>query len=193
VVCWHPRASALAFASFALGVGATLTACGTAADGAHQRSSAAVGLAPPCAPQAVQALARAAALPPRAIDTVAFTASGGEASCRFTTRSPDGRGLDVVAELDSAPQAFYRLEREAVEYAQNVLWAHEGEASYPRQVQHLGLDADWFPAGHQLATTDGVRLITIVFVAGSRATPAPERICTSLARVYLGPLIPPHG
>ncbi len=68
----------------------------------------------------------------------------------------------MVAELDGAPQAYYRLDREVVEFGQNVIWAHLGARADPYPIAHLGLAADWFPSENQLVTTDGVRLITIV-------------------------------
>ena len=148
------------------------------------------------APRRRRALsARATSLPAASIVASTFTAPGGEASCRFTTRGAGGaRTLDVVAELDSAPQAFYRLEREVVEYGQNVLWHNEGAAAYPRDVAHLGLDADWLAAADQLITTDGVRLITIlVNAAPAHAADGAEGIAASLARCYLGPLVPPRA
>jgi hypothetical protein len=198
-VWWRPALCAPARARLlpALALALITAACGASATAAHRRppGAAAAHLATPCAHRAGAALARATSLPAASIVASTFTAPGGEASCRFTTRGAGGaRTLDVVAELDSAPQAFYRLEREVVEYGQNVLWHNEGAAAYPRDVAHLGLDADWLAAADQLITTDGVRLITIlVNAAPAHAADGAEGIAASLARCYLGPLVPPRA
>lgn len=98
----------------------------------------------------------------------------------------------VVAQLDSAPQAFARLEREAVETGQNVIWRHLGPAAYPQDVPHLGLDADWFPTEAKVMTTDGLRLIT-VSINWPAANAARRRgVAELVARTYLGPLHPPR-
>lgn len=184
-----PALAALIPAAITLALGAA--ACGASSPPAHP---AAARLLAPCARQAVATLARAGALPADAIIASAFTAPGGEASCRFSSRRTSGRSLNVIAELDSAPQAYYRLEREAVEYGQNVIWHSEGAAAYPRDIPHLGLDADWFAAADQLLTTDGVRLITVsVNAAPANAPAGPERMAARLARVYLGPLVKPRA
>jgi len=195
-VWWRPALCAPARARLlpALALALITAACGASATAAPHRppGAAAAHLATPCAHRAGATLARATSLPPASIVASAFTAAGGEASCRFTTRGAGGaRTLDIVAELDSAPQAFYRLEREVVEYGQNVLWHNEGAAAYPRDIAHLGLDADWLAAAGQLITTDGVRLITIlVNAAPAHAADGAEGIAASLARCYLGPLVP---
>jgi len=178
-----------------LGLALITAACGASATAAHHNGATAARLATPFAQRAGATLARAASLPAASIVATAFTADGGEASCRFTIRGAGGaRTLDVVAELDSAPQAYYRLERESVEFGQNVLWHNEGAAAYPRYVAHLGLEADWFASTGQLITTDGVRLITIlVNSAPAHAPGGAERLAATLARCYLGPLVQPRA
>jgi hypothetical protein len=114
-----------------------------------------------------------------------FTANNGEAGCRFRVRGPTAHALDVVAEIDSAPQAYYRFDRTVVEYAQSVIWFHVGERAYPRPIAHLGQGADWFPAENQLMTTDAARVITIIVVSSSAGAAGRERIAENLARSYL--------
>ncbi len=80
------------------------------------------------------------------------------------------------------------MEREVVEFAQNVDWTKVPPGAYPRTVKHLGLDADWFPLQNRLLTTDGVRLITIKIRSASMAPPVRKAATVELARVYLGPL-----
>ncbi len=184
------RAVARASLIPAIGCGLIAAACGASSAPAHRTAAR---LTTPCASVAVAAVARATSLPARTIVASTFTAAGGEASCRFSARRSSGRSLDVIAELDSAPQAYFRFEREVVEYGQNVLWHSEGAAAYPRSIPHLGLDADWFAAADQLLTTDGVRLITVsVNSAPASAPGGAERIATALARTYIGRLVPPR-
>jgi hypothetical protein len=148
-------------------------------------------LTPACSARAGDVLARAAAVPADEVVTSGLVAPGGGAGCRYTMVRHPGRALHVIVGLDSAPQAYYRLEREVVEYGQNVIWDHQGEGAYPRHIPNLGLDADWFRNERQLVTTDGVRLITIT-VSGPAQGDARERIAEDLARVYLGRLIAPR-
>ncbi len=92
----------------------------------------------------------------------------------------------MVVGLDSAPQAPARLEREAVEYSQTVLWAHLGSGAYPRTVSRLGVDAYWFPADRRLLTTDGSRLIEVTVTWPAGSDPRARTLAERLARGYLG-------
>jgi hypothetical protein len=136
-----------------------------------------------CSPRARAALARVESTRPGSVRADPFKASSGAAGCQL-------RGQDVAAvvRLDSAPQAYARMEREVVEFGQNVDWTKVPPRAYPRTIAHLGLDADWFPLQSRLLTTDGVRLITIKVRAESMAPSARKAAATDLARVYLGPL-----
>src|SRR5450755_1936838 len=102
------RAAAVALSVLGLGLGTV--ACGTAAPSVHRTSTPAAGVRLPCAARARDVLARAAAVAAGAIVASPFTTSSGVTSCHFTTRRGTG-SLDVTAELDSAPQTYYRLER----------------------------------------------------------------------------------
>jgi hypothetical protein len=138
-------------------------------------------LAPACAHQARAVLATTEATP--------FTASNGAAGCRL--RAGD---REVIVMLDSAPQAYTRMEREQVEFWQNAEWSHKAARASPRPVGHLGLGGYWFPVQSRLLTTDGVRLITVKvrnWPTGDSA--ARKALATRLARVYLGPLQKPPG
>ena len=180
------RVRGSATVAVALGASIVAVACGTTqrtpqSPGPH----AASGRASACDARGTTVLARAAGIGVASLTRSPFTEADGAASCRFTARRPLAGRLDVVVELDSQPQAYYRLERGTVEYAQNVIWDHEGERAYPLDIPHLGLDADWFPAESELETTDGVRLITIVVAAFPAGERARERMATGLAKVYL--------
>jgi hypothetical protein len=145
--------------------------------GGHQGKPA---LASACAHRARVELA--------AREETAFTASTGAKSCRFR-----GSGSETTVHLDSAPQAYTRMEREQVEFWQNVEWSHKTARAAPRPVGHLGLGGYWFPAQGRLLTTDGVRLITIKVRAPSAGSSERKATATRLARVYLGPLRKPPG
>jgi hypothetical protein len=137
-------------------------------------------LAPACAGEARTAVA--------ATEVEGFKASNGSDGCRLR-----GDDLEAIVMLDSAPQAYTRMEREQVEFWQNVEWSHKTARAAPRPVGHLGLDGYWFPVQSRLLTTDGVRLVTIKVRAPS-AGPAERRAqAIKLARIYLGPPHKPPG
>ena len=187
----HLRAPAIGWATLALGLSLVTVGCGGAARSAARVSPSRVALSPPCSTRARGELARSSGIAVDSVVSSPFTASGGAASCRFSARDGVAGSLEVVAELDSAPQAYYRLDREVVEFSQNVIWAHLGERAYPYPIPHLGLAADWFPSENQLLSTDGVRLITIVVSSLPAGAGGGARVAASLARIYLGPLVSP--
>ncbi len=117
-----------------------------------------------------------------------FTASNGAAGCRLRADT-----IEAIVRLDSAPQPYTRMEREVVEFGQNVDWTKVPRSAYPRTVGHLGLDANWFPLQSRLLTTDGVRLVTVKMKASSIGQTEAKAAATRLARVYLGPLVKPPG
>ena len=123
-----------------------------------------------------------------ATDADPFKASNGADACRL--RAP---GREAVVLLDSAPQAYARMEREQVEFWQNVEWSHKTARAAPRPMTSLGLGGYWFPLQSRLLTTDGVRLITIKVRAPSASPAARKAKAVELANVYLGPLQKPAG
>jgi hypothetical protein len=186
------RAPAIGLSTLVLGLSLVTVGCGGAAhSGAHANPARAVALPAPCSAQARRALARSSGIAVDSVLSSPLTSSGGAASCRFSARDRARGSLAVVAELDSAPQAYYRLDREVVEFGQNVIWDHLGARAYPGPISHLGLAADWFPSENQLLTTDGVRLITIIVSSLPADAGGGARVAASLARTYLGPLVPP--
>jgi hypothetical protein len=91
--------------------------------------------------------------------------------------------------LDSAPQAYFRLERTIVEDSQQ--FASQREFTPPSAIDHLGVAAAWFPDEDKVMTTDGVTLITVA-VRWPGARPARKRaLGETVARPLLGPLHPP--
>lgn len=117
-----------------------------------------------------------------------FTASNGADGCRFRAG-----GMSVTVMLDSAPQAYTRMEREQVEFWQNVEWSHKAARAAPRPITTLGLGGYWFPLQSRLLTTDGVRLVTVKVRAPSMGPSERKSAAIRLADTYLGPLQKPAG
>jgi hypothetical protein len=142
-----------------------------------------------CRAGARAALARALAVPTGAVAATAADDGQGLTSCVYRAR-PAGPGppAAVSVTVDAAPQAYFRLERAAVEESQNFVQTHHGAP--PANVPRLGLDADWFPTGSRLMTTDGTSLVIVAvdWPAGRRA----EKIAlaSTIARAQLGRLRP---
>ncbi len=101
--------------------------------------------------------------------------------------------MSVIVMLDSAPQAYTRMEREQVEFWQNVEWSHKAARAAPRPVVHLGLGGYWFPLQNRLLTTDGVRLVTVKVRSASSGPSERKESAERLARAYLGPPQKPPG
>jgi hypothetical protein len=118
----------------------------------------------------------------------AFTASNGADGCRFRAG-----GMSVTVMLDSAPQAYTRMEREQVEFWQNVEWSHKAARAAPRPITTLGLGGYWFPLQSRLLTTDGVRLVTVKVRAPSVGPSERKSEAVRLAQTYLGPPRKPPG
>ena len=132
-------------------------------------------------------LAKTASVEPSAVTGFPFEASNGAAGCRLHAGD-----LQAVVMLDSAPQAYVRMEREQVEFWQNVEWSHKAARAAPAPVTSLGLGGYWFPLQSRMLTTDGVRLDTIKVIwpsGGAERKP----LAIDLAHVYLGPPVKPPG
>lgn len=164
------------------GCGSTGHAPSTAAGSPSPAASAGV-----CTAAATAAVARAASVPAGAVAESAFAPPSGAAGCRLSVGTANARRALVAVQLDTAPQAYARMERQVVETAQTVLWYHLGPAAYPQDLTGIGQDAVWFAASHQLLGTDGTRLVTVV-VHSPRSTDAYQRrLAEGVARVFLTP------
>jgi hypothetical protein len=95
------------------------------------------------------------------------------------------RRLRMWVSVNSEPQPYAVLERAAEEEAQMFTTTRTTPA--PQHIDHLGLDAYWFPEEEHLLTTDAVRLITSTIVSWPRV---PKRqwkaVAAAIARPYLG-------
>jgi hypothetical protein len=89
----------------------------------------------------------------------------------------------VTANVDTAPQPYYVLERATVEATQ--VFGPARMAATPLVVTGLGLEATWFPDYTQLMSTDGTRLIT-ASISWRGASQARERaLAKAVSRAYL--------
>jgi hypothetical protein len=102
--------------------------------------------------------------------------------CAFGVR---GRPVSVTANVDSSPQAYFRLERTAVEATQMLFPGQV--APPPQQISGLGLDADWFPGTSRLMTTDGKRLVTVTVSWADTASARQLALAEAVARPYMTP------
>jgi hypothetical protein len=182
---------------------AVFAGCGSSSSGTHESSGPATTtadvtsmgrapgmasrahLAPPCSARARRTLARYGS-----VQATRYTAPSGDRGCHLEVR---GGGPDVIVELDSAPQAYVRMEREQVEYWQNVEWSDKPARAAPRPVGHLGLGAYWFPLEGRLLSTDGVRIVSVKVRSGIASPSARKSLAVRLNRSYLGPSRLPPG
>ena len=131
-----------------------------------------------CLPQARAVVARALEVAPARV--AAAQSSGNNAMPQCTFRA---RRVVLVANVDSSPQTFQRLERAVVEEAQQFSTARHVPA--PQRVAGLGLDADWFPFEGQLLTADNRRLITVTVKWPDAAKKRARTLSAAVARLYL--------
>jgi hypothetical protein len=91
--------------------------------------------------------------------------------------------LALTANVDTAPQAYFRLERTVVEETQQ--FSTTREVAPAQHIGGLGLDADWFPPENQLMTTDGKQFLTITVKWPKSSTAHQKALATAVARSYL--------
>jgi hypothetical protein len=162
-----------------------LGACGKA-EKAPQRHAPAKPVAQPvCRPAARAAVAREAGVAEESVAQAGAEGNNAQPECHFRVAR---RHLLVVANVDSAPQAYARLERTIVEAGQR--FGAVRTFAPPVHVERVGLDASWFPDQHQLMTTDAARLITVeVGWRGARQRRS-IALAAEVARIYLRKLQP---
>ncbi len=157
---------------------------GTAGRTASHPKAAAPALRTPCQVTARAVVAHLFKVPAGRVSVAASTGNNGSPQCTYAS----GR-RSVVANIDVTPQAYFIVERTAVEASQQ--FAPIPASKLPVQVPHIGLDAYWYPAFSQFETTDGVRVIQIT-VTIPRARQAREiAVGAAVSRPYLGKLHPP--
>src|SRR5262249_32920053 len=192
--CGRPRTFSLVRALILVVPAVALIGCGSS-------SSAPMASSPAPTPAQTSATPVASKpLPPPSSHRAIRAIPGGVSSAKpFTARSSaagcplEGRELNAIVMIDAAPQPYYRLEREVVEFGQNVDWSKVPASAYPRTIKHVGLDANWFPLQNRLLTTDGVRLVTVKLHAPQLGSTERRAVAIKMAGAYLGPLVKPPG
>jgi hypothetical protein len=166
--------------------GFALVGCGSSGSSTSQTTArvAAKPAAPPlCLPKAEVALSRFVGVHASEITNSPGKGDNAEPQCTLKVRLTDGRRMSVVANLDSSPQPYFRLERTAVEATQQFSVTRNVAA--PQTIKGLGKDADWYPAEQQLQTTDGVRLITVTVTWHGVSQGRRRALAVAVARPYL--------
>ncbi|HEX6460544.1 MAG TPA: hypothetical protein VF032_16620 [Thermoleophilaceae bacterium] len=153
---------------------AAIAGCG-GGGGAHTATHA-IHRQSVCLPAARDVVGRATGSP---VTQKESTGNNAQPQCTFRA----GRTA-VIANVDSSPQPFQRLERTVVEYAQQ--FSSVREEPPPQRVARLGLDADWFPRERQLLTADNRRLITVTVTWPGASRAKTKALAVGVARVYLG-------
>jgi hypothetical protein len=169
-------------------VAALVSGCGgqdTHATSEHHRASRPASV---CIPGARAAVGRSLGVPTAAVAYVQSTGDNAEPQCTYKARLADGKRVTIVANVDSSPQPYFRLDRTAEEAAQ--VFTPGRLIPPPRTIKGLGLEADWFPTQTQLMTTDGYRLITMSFRWRGTTQKREQAVGEAVSRTYLHT---PHG
>lgn len=166
--------------------GFALAGCGSSGSSSSKATTSAhkAAQAPPlCLPKAEVALSRAVGVHVSQLTNSPGMGDNAEPQCTFKVRLTDRRRMSVVANLDSGPQPYFRLERTAVEATQQ--FSATRNIAAPQTIKGLGMDADWYPAEQQLQTTDGVRLITVTVTWHGVPQGRRRALAVAVARPYL--------
>ncbi len=133
-----------------------------------------------CTVKGRAAFAKVVGVSPGAVKQRRTHARSGAAVCVFSA----GRVVASVS-VSGAPDAFAVMERQAEEQAQ--IFGAKRFTPAPQLILGLGADAYWFPAQHQVMTTEGINLIAATIVHWPHARVARRRaLGTALDRPYLG-------
>jgi hypothetical protein len=139
---------------------------------------------PVCSAKAKAAIVRVEHLSAGALSMRAAKAASGYPECKFTLRIPHRRAVRLTVEDDNGPDAYAVLERTVDEAVQ--IWPVRFQRP-PQRIDHLGIDADWFPEEQHLMTTDAVHLITATVIWPKGTRNQKVALAVTAARTYLGP------
>jgi hypothetical protein len=156
-----------------------LAACGGSSH-SHKQASA-DRPASPCLPTARAAAATDLGLTPTSLSTA--TSKGNNTYPQCTFKAQGRHATAVTINVDTGPQAYFVLERTAIEAAQ--VFTVNRLIPAPIAVTHLGIEADWFPATDQLMSTDGVKLITADVSWRHAKQRQMEALAIAMSRPYL--------
>ncbi len=119
-----------------------------------------------------------------AVTAATAVGNNGEPECHYTIRTANWTVVKLVANLDSSPQPYQRLERAIVEDGQQFATVQTNPP--PQTVPHLGLDAAWLPDQNKLITTEGARLVSVSVVWPGSTQAEQRAVAVATARPYLG-------
>ncbi|HWH10850.1 MAG TPA: hypothetical protein VG165_06950 [Solirubrobacteraceae bacterium] len=108
-----------------------------------------------------------------------FVAPDGAAACRLEVRG----GPVVTITLDTAPQAYARLEREIVETGQ--VFGPRRMTPAPVHVGGLGLDASWFPGLQRVLTANSRALVSVGVLWSGQPVSRRKAAAVSVARTVI--------
>ncbi len=91
------------------------------------------------------------------ITTAEKTGTTGNPECTYATGTGH-REIKVLADDYTGSQPYFILDRTAEEAAQ--VFVPTRMVAPPLAINHIGLEAFWFPARKQLMATDGLKLVT---------------------------------
>lgn len=166
--------------------GSALAGCsGSSVSSSHALRARAAAKPPVCLPQAKAVISRFVGTGAQEISQAPSIGNNAEPQCTFRVRGTDGRRLVVVANVDSSPQPYFRLERTAVEQTQQ--FSTKRLIAAPQSVKGIGLDADWYPNVQQLQTTDGRVLMTLTVTWQGVPQARRRALAVAVARPYLRP------
>ncbi len=132
-----------------------------------------------CLPQARATVAHVLHVAPGSVSARVTTSSAATPECALG----GPRSVSIALTVDSAPQAYFRLERAVVEQGQQ--FGTVRTAAPPQHVPGIGLDADWFPDARELMSTDGRRLISVTAVWPAAGGRGERLLAQALIRDYL--------
>ena len=138
----------------------------------------------PCQARGLAAAATALAAKSAAVKMTVSTGSNGSPQCTYAAA-----GRAIVANIDATSQAYFIVERTAIEASQQ--FAPIPQATLPVEVDHVGLEAFWFPAFKRFETTDGVSVIQVTVDWPGVSQAREKAVGTAVGRTYLGKLHPP--
>jgi hypothetical protein len=162
-----------------------ISGCGGSKPKVHhaQAASAPTSLATVCLPAARQTVARFFALPVRSVSVASSTGNNAEPQCSLRALRRGRPAVRVLANVSTASEPYFVLERTIVEASQ--IFTARRASPAPQAIPGLGIEASWFPEEMQAMTTDGVRLITVT-PTWRHSTQAQKRsLSVAVARLYL--------
>jgi hypothetical protein len=116
---------------------------------------------------------------------ISFARSEGTNSlpqCVLSGRPGRGKAVKATANIDTAPQPYFRVERNTVEGTQMAI-----SLGYPHPLilSGLGVEATWFPAQTKLQSTDDRKIITVTVAWPGASQRRELALAEAIARPYL--------